>query len=557
MGIAGELSIAADAEKKKRSRRWGVAVMTLWQLGVGYLWCALFLPTLPGAQGGALLTIQPEKAVVAFGGSIVFNCSTSCKNLTKIGIETKEKTESKGNGTTWAAFQLVNVSEWDSTPKCYAYCNETATLQSATLTVYRAPELVVLNPLPEMEVGKEYNLTCWVHNVAPRRNLTVTFLKGETKLHQETFKEHSAREAGDVVVTHSITAQQSKNGEEFSCQADLDLRPEGQLFEKASHNQSLMAVVFSVDPHLNTSHDILEISSEMDVECEVAGLFPAKEARFDLTFAGERLKFSSNVWNDMATAKAQASSSSVGKHELNCTVSLGPIIRTATKTVAVFSLPDPILHVDPQAVLVNKTVTFTCNSSGTGSPGIKMQIRDAKETFASASNSSLQVLRTAQEEDDGGEFTCKVELMVDGHPVPVVKKTFAKLTVFYGPRMNDTHCPSHWVWTEGNEETFVCLAWGNPEPTVECWKDQTPIKLGAPQRVTMDQDGLYQCNATNEYGSNVRYVTIHVERNRSSIIVASTSILILLVLLVLILMYYLFIGVHGTAAVTGSREEQI
>ncbi|XP_053145172.1 intercellular adhesion molecule 1-like isoform X2 [Hemicordylus capensis] len=195
-----------------------------------------------GAQEGALVRIQPERAAVAYGGSIVFNCSASCKDLTKIGLETKETTESKGNGTTWAAFQLVNVSEWDSTPKCYARCNETTTLQSATLTVYRSPEQIVLDPLPEMEVGKEYNLTCRVTNVAPRRNLTVTFLKGEMKLHQEAFKEHSAPEAGDVVATHSITAQLSDYGKEFSCQAALDLRPEGQLFEKASSNQSLKTV---------------------------------------------------------------------------------------------------------------------------------------------------------------------------------------------------------------------------------------------------------------------------------------------------------------------------
>ncbi|XP_053145163.1 intercellular adhesion molecule 5-like isoform X2 [Hemicordylus capensis] len=463
-----------------------------------------------GAQGAASVRIWPEKAVVEFGGSIVFNCSTTCKDFIRLGLETKESMRSRETGTTWATFELLNVSNWDTKPSCYALCTS-ASPQHAAVTVYRSPERIVLDPLPEMEVGKEYNLTCRVHNVAPRRNLTVTFLKAETKLHQETFKEHSALEAGDVVATHSITAQLSDNGEEFSCQAALDLRPEGQLFEKASQNQSVTVVDFPVDPRLNTLHDILEISTEMDVECEVAGVFPAKEARFDLTFAGERLKFSVNVWNDTATAKAQASSSSVGKHELNCTVSLGPIIRTATKTVAVYSLPDPILHVDPQAVLVNEAVTFTCNSSGTGSPGIKMQIRDAKETFASASNSSLQVVWTAQEEDDGREFTCEVELMVDGHPVPVVKKTSAKLTVFYGPRMNDTSCPSSLDWTEGNEETFFCSAWGNPKPTIECRKDTVLYKLGTPQRITRDQDGLYRCNATNEHGSDVRYVTIRIE----------------------------------------------
>lgn len=91
-------------------------------------------------------------------------------------------------------------------------------------------------------MGKKYNLTCNVSDVAPIRNVTVTFLRGGEKLHQETFEEHSNATASDLVVTHNLIARRADHGAEFSCEAALDLRPHGELFEKASHNQSLRTV---------------------------------------------------------------------------------------------------------------------------------------------------------------------------------------------------------------------------------------------------------------------------------------------------------------------------
>lgn len=107
------------------------------------------------------------------------------------------------------------------------------------LNVPEIPELVAWDPVPMMEVGKLYNLTCRVAKAAPLRNLTVTLRKGKGDLHVETFGSHSTPEAADVVVTHTITAEKEDHGEEATCRAALDLRPEGHLFEKASLGQVL------------------------------------------------------------------------------------------------------------------------------------------------------------------------------------------------------------------------------------------------------------------------------------------------------------------------------
>ncbi|KAJ6654535.1 hypothetical protein lerEdw1_006842 [Lerista edwardsae] len=468
---------------------------------------------LAGAQESVFLRIWPEKPVVEFGGFVVINCTTNCRDIASLGVETSLRKENvPERGTSWIAFRLLNVTDWTPRALCYLDCEdggEDLDPQGANITVYRAPNHVVLDPLPKVEVGKEYNLTCRVFDVAPIRNLTVTFLRGGEKLHQETFEGHSDATAGDRVVTHRLTAQRADHGVEFGCHAGLDLRPETELFEKASHNQSLGTVVFSVDPHLQTSQNILESNTEMHVQCDVAGVFPAEEAQFDLTFAGESLNCSISVSGDGVTAQAQVSPSSAGEHELICTVSLGPVTRTAAKTVHIYRLPQPTLHISHQETLVNETVTFTCRSQGTESPGTTMRIRDTKQILKSGGHGPLHVAVTAQEEDDGREFTCEVLLVVDGQSV--LKNTSVKLTVFYAPQMNDSSCPKSFTWKEGSEETFICSAWGNPAPTVECSKDNTPYVIGIQQRITKEQDGIYRCNATNLYGSVVQRVTVRVE----------------------------------------------
>ncbi|XP_066470323.1 intercellular adhesion molecule 1-like [Tiliqua scincoides] len=501
--------------------------------------CLLLAAVASGAQERLFVGIEPEKPMVEFGGFIVINCTTNCE-FSSYGIETSLlKQEIPEKGTSWRAFRLGNVTEWTPRALCYFVCekeDEDLEPQGANITVYRAPNHVVLDPLPEVEVGKKYNLTCRVSDVAPIRNVTVTFLRGGEKLYQETFEEHSNATAGDLVVTHSLMAQRADHGMEFSCQAALDLRPEAELFEKASYNQSLKIVVFPVDPHLQTSENILETNTEMPVECNVVGIFPVEEAQFDLTFAGESLNFSTSMSGNRVTAHALVSSSSAGEHELNCAVSLGPVTRTAAKTVHIYSLPEPILNVDHQEILVNETATFMCSSQGTEAPGTKMQIRTAKQVLIYGRQGSLQVSVTAQEEDDGREFTCEVLLIVDGQRV--LKSTSVKLSVFYGPQMNDSSCPNSLTWKDGSEEIFICSAWGNPAPTVECSKDKIPYAIGIQQPITKEQDGIYQCNATNMYGSIIQYVTVHVESYQFPTLAVSLAALITVAVTSAVIMAY-------------------
>ncbi|XP_053159299.1 intercellular adhesion molecule 5 isoform X3 [Hemicordylus capensis] len=486
--------------------------MKLQRLWHPFSWCSLFLLLmLSGAEQHAFdVTVWPENPVVEHGGSLWLNCSTSCQEAdAKGGLETSLIKERRDNGTSWAAFQLVNITEWAPAPECFFSCYGEHKSVRANIVVYRIPEHVILDPVPMMEVGKVYTLTCRVPSIAPIQNLTMTLLKGKEKLHMETFENHTAPEASEVVMTHTITAQQANHREEITCQAALDLRPEGQPFEKTSRIQLLQVFAFPKDPQLQTLRYI-EAHTTMAVQCEVAGAFPAEEAQFDLTIAGERLNFSISVLGDTARAQAQVSSLSAGKYELNCTVSLGPVIKSAMETVHVYSFPEPSLEIHPSQTLVNNPVTIICDSTTTELPSISLRIKNASgRTLASGDQHLLQLTHIAQKEDDGREFVCEAELTLGGDTI--IKHTSTSLTVFYVPEMDESTCPSNHTWVEGMQQMFHCMAKGNPKPSVVCIKDGITYNLEKKEVVNQSYAGIFNCSATNELSSSTRLVTIHVE----------------------------------------------
>ncbi|TFJ95755.1 Intercellular adhesion molecule 2 [Platysternon megacephalum] len=156
----------------------------------GSLAWLLLLLVLPGAaQGSFEVSVSPEAAMVEHGGSVWINCSTTCRDPgAKGGLETSLTKTDRKTGPGWAAFLLTSITEWASTPQCQFTWDGNTRVAFANISTYRAPERVVLEPLPELELGRAYNLTCRGLNVAPVTHLTVPLRRGGRTLHTETFQ---------------------------------------------------------------------------------------------------------------------------------------------------------------------------------------------------------------------------------------------------------------------------------------------------------------------------------------------------------------------------------
>ncbi|XP_063150390.1 intercellular adhesion molecule 1-like isoform X2 [Candoia aspera] len=216
-----------------------MAVRT-WKLFTPFLCCIGFLLALSRAQKEDLPARLTE-AVVEFGHFFVLNCSSihSSSSNCDIQEESSLRYDYREDGPTWKAFSFI-LSTWTLHALCFVNCTDGKIRYDKTIvTVYQPPKSIEMVPVPEMEVGKPYNLTCWVSGVAPIRNLTVTLLKGAEQLLVKTFENHTEPEAGPVVVSHRIIAQQSDHNKRVTCQTSLDLRPRGPFLKSTSHNISL------------------------------------------------------------------------------------------------------------------------------------------------------------------------------------------------------------------------------------------------------------------------------------------------------------------------------
>ncbi|KAF3852620.1 hypothetical protein F7725_005975 [Dissostichus mawsoni] len=80
-----------------------------------------------------------------------------------------------------------------------------------------------------MSEGQQYTLQCEVRDVAPVKNLTVTFYRGQTALGEPKSSKREKDEPKPVseVFTWNITSTKEDDGVQFWCEAKLELGAEG------------------------------------------------------------------------------------------------------------------------------------------------------------------------------------------------------------------------------------------------------------------------------------------------------------------------------------------
>lgn len=217
--------------------------------------------------------LQPRVALVERGGSLWLNCSTNCPRPERGGLETSLRRNGTQRGLRWLARQLVDIREPETQPVCFFRCAR-RTLQARGLirtfrefwvvtplrsldlpfnsahrpslppfhaqpgercsslepkfrSLAERPDRVELVPLPPWQpVGENFTLSCRVPGAGPRASLTLTLLRGAQELARRSFAGEPPRARG-AVLTATVLARREDHGVNFSCLAELDLRPHG------------------------------------------------------------------------------------------------------------------------------------------------------------------------------------------------------------------------------------------------------------------------------------------------------------------------------------------
>ncbi|XP_036315453.1 intercellular adhesion molecule 5 isoform X1 [Pipistrellus kuhlii] len=475
------------------------------------LWAALGLGLLglsAAAQEPLWADLQPRVALVERGGSLWLNCSTNCPRPERGGLETSLRRNGTQRGLRWLARQLVDIREPETQPVCFFRCARRTLQARGLIRTFQRPDRVELMPLPVWQpVGENFTLSCRVPGAGPRGSLTVTLLRGTRELVRRSFPGESPRARG-AVLSAAVVARREDHGANFSCRAELDLRPHGLgLFENRSAPRMLRTFALSPEPPRLAAPRLLEVGAGSPVSCSLDGLFPASEARVYLALGDQRLDPDVTLEGDAlrATATATASAELEGARELVCSVTLGGESREAWANVTVYSFPAPLLTLSESSVPEGKAVTVTCAAAGAGA------LVALDGVPATAPGQPVQLQLNASVNDDGRSFLCDATLEVDGEVLS--KKETTELRVLYAPRLDDSDCPRSWTWPEGPEQTLHCEARGNPAPSVHCARPDggAVLALGLLGPVTRALAGTYRCTAANAQGEAVKDVTLTVE----------------------------------------------
>ncbi|XP_058496184.1 hemicentin-2-like [Solea solea] len=189
----------------------------------------------------------PSRLVVKRGDSTTAACHlcSSCQD-NNFMLEFPEGKQSR-NGTV-ISWMSPKMTEWGRSVLCY-YTNKNTNKTCCSelpVTVYKPPDSVTIgfaNHSGQMYEARQYTLQCEVHNVGPARYVRVAFYRGSTLLERLPAK-NSVKEASEnVIYTLNVNASKEDDGVQYSCEAMLELGPEGPQKPPVMTSQTFTATV--------------------------------------------------------------------------------------------------------------------------------------------------------------------------------------------------------------------------------------------------------------------------------------------------------------------------
>ncbi|XP_067088826.1 intercellular adhesion molecule 1-like [Osmerus mordax] len=224
------------------------------------------------------LEMNPSRLVVRYGDSVSVNCSTSVADPDGMGWKASDGATGLVEDVTWVMWTVESLEDWDGSPKCFINLkNGVQHVETLEVTLYHLPDVVSISPLNHtgpMVEGTEYQLQCDVLNVAPVRNLTVTWYKGNETIKTDSYGDQSKTPVNKSPIL-TITPSREDDGALYRCEAQLNLGPEG-LHPSAIDSDFNLTVFYA--PEFLPGENTLELSEGGDesLVCSAEGNPPPK-----------------------------------------------------------------------------------------------------------------------------------------------------------------------------------------------------------------------------------------------------------------------------------------
>ncbi|XP_063326798.1 cell adhesion molecule 3-like [Pelmatolapia mariae] len=217
------------------------------------------------------LEISPPSVVVRYQGSFSANCTSLSNQTDGMGWESPYGGVDLAQGVSSLPFKIDSVPEWEIGPICFMNLRDGYQCTKALpVTVYKMPDSVSLKNLSAVVEGRQFAIQCDIVNVAPARNLSVLWHKGNKILSSQTFDESSLSNVSKSSVL-TLTAHRDDDGAEIWCEAKLNLWPEEQSPPPVRSEAHTLTVLYP-PTFISASNETLDLpAGKNNLSCNATG----------------------------------------------------------------------------------------------------------------------------------------------------------------------------------------------------------------------------------------------------------------------------------------------
>ncbi|XP_036945746.1 hemicentin-2-like isoform X1 [Acanthopagrus latus] len=171
--------------------------------------------------------LNPPKAVVRFGGPFFANCSSTSDHIEGMGWESSNEGVPNTAGVSSLVLNVTSVTDWQFNPQCFVNVATDQCFKYLPVTLYKMPDTVSISDLSKLvplTEGRKYLIECDISNVAPIKNLSVTWFKGKDIIDTQTYKsgDPSASTPMNKTSVFELKASSDYDGTQIWCEAELN-----------------------------------------------------------------------------------------------------------------------------------------------------------------------------------------------------------------------------------------------------------------------------------------------------------------------------------------------
>uniref|UniRef100_W5MKK8 Ig-like domain-containing protein n=1 Tax=Lepisosteus oculatus TaxID=7918 RepID=W5MKK8_LEPOC len=484
----------------------------------------------PGAVPECPLEISPQRAVVRYGDPVTVNC-TATQTPRGMGWEAPVGSTGMRKDVQSVIWNVSSLTHWTAEPKCFGNFNTEPRQcrKNLNIRLYKYPDSVSINsgsPVVQMVEGRQYQLQCEVQNIVPVQYLTVNWYRGQTLIHSQTFSHNTTRTPVNVSAALLFTPDRADNGQQLTCEAELNLGPEGPQPPPAKQSDPLLITLKALRSIGLSSEDCpiqirpsrLVVRYGDPVRAECTATQPLRGMGWEATAGPTGMQIVSQVvtWN--------VSSLTDWTSEPKCFGNFYQTPKQCEKklTIVLYKLPDSVSLNQTVQMVEGRQYQLQCEVQNIAPVQYltvnwyrgKTLIHSrtfSHNTTRTPVNVSATLLFTPDRADNGQQFTCEAELNLGPEgpqPPPAKRGKPVMITVLYKPVFTSTG-PTAVQVPPGTRIFLNSSADGNPPPTFE-WKYSSASRV----QVTTNRDtsvaavtvnseadaGAYTCIAANTEG---------------------------------------------------------